>query len=365
MRLCLLADAGSVHTQRWAASLSERGHDVTVLSLRPADLGTVRVIQLAPPRVLSKLGYLAVAHRVGAFLDELRPDLLHAHYATSYGLLGALSGFHPLVVSAWGADVFDFPRRSPLHSRLVRYNLSRADVVASTSRFMGAEVRRYTDKDVEVTPFGVDMTRFTPAAPRRRDPGDGVTIGLVKALEEKYGVRVLVDAFELVAGSHPDLRLTIVGGGSQRAALDATIRRSRFASRVRLLPAVPHLEVPQMLRQMDVFAVPSIADSESFGVAAIEASACGLPVVASRVGGLPEVVIDGETGILVPPGDPAALARALEPLVESDELRRRLGANGRAFVERVYDWSDSVDVMERLYAEVCRPARERSARLGR
>src|SRR5215472_16437268 len=269
MRLCLLADASSVHTQRWAVALSERGHDVTVLSLRPADLGPVLVVHLSPPAALSKLGYLAVSNRVRALLDQIRPDLLHAHYASSYGLLGAVSGFHPYIVSAWGADVFDFPRRLPLHAWVVRYNLRSADVVASTSRFMKREVQRYTNKDVCVTPFGVDTAQFTPAPAAECGGREGVTIGLVKALEEKYGVGVLVDAFELLARRHPEVRLTIVGRGSKRASLDAAIERSPFNSRMRLMPAVPHPQVPELLRQMDVFAVPSVADSESFGVAAI------------------------------------------------------------------------------------------------
>jgi glycosyltransferase involved in cell wall biosynthesis len=350
----LLADAGSVHTRRWAASLAARGHEVAVLSLRAGQVDGARVVELAPARALGKLGYLTVAGRVRTRLREIGPDLLHAHYATSYGLLGALSGFRPLVVSAWGADVYDFPRRSPLHARLLRYVLARADAVASTGRSMRSEVERYVDREVEVTPFGVDTRLFCPGdAPERAD----VTIGLVKALEPKYGVEVLVRAFELLAARHPDVRLVIAGDGSRRARIQALIEGGPFASRARLLPAVPHRRVPELLRAMDVFAVPSVAESESFGVAAVEAAAVGLPVVASRIGGLPEVVLDGETGLLVPPADREALAAALERLVVDRELRRRLGANGRAFVERSYEWDDSVDLMERLYARLPRSSR--------
>lgn len=353
MKLCLLSDAGSVHTQRWAAALGARGHDVTVLSLRPAALDGVRVINLAPPARLGKLGYLTIVRNVRVHLAALEPDLLHAHYATSYGLLGALSTHRPLMISAWGADVFDFPRRSFLHSMLLKYNLRHADVIASTSHIMKAEVQKYTDREVQVTPFGVDTTMFSPALGGERNGPDGLTIGLVKKFEEKYGIRVLISAFELLARRHPKLRLMIAGGGDQRPLMESIVDRLGLQSRVRLMPPVSHVRVPDLLHSIDIFAVPSVADSESFGVAAIEASACGLPVVASRIGGLPEVVIDEETGILVPPGDPAALAGALERLIESPDLRTRLGLNGRAFVERTYSWNDSVDRMERIYATAC------------
>jgi L-malate glycosyltransferase len=349
MRICLLADAGSVHTRRWAAAMAERGNTISVLSLRPGDVAGVNVVDLSPPPSLGKLGYLTVRNGVRRLLRDIRPDVLHAHYATSYGLLGALAGFRPYMVSAWGADVFDFPRRSPLHAALLRFNLRRADVVACTSLFMRGQVERYARRAVEVTPFGVDTAQFSPARDGTEKPGRGVTIGLVKALEEKYGVPVLVRAFEILAERHSDVRLMVVGDGSQRTAIEAAVERSPAASRIQLLPAVPHSRVPALLRTMDVFVVPSIAESESFGVAAIEASACQLPVVASRLGGLAEVVIDGETGILVSPNDPVALAAGIEPLLESADLRRRLGLNGRAHVERAYGWNESVNLMERLY----------------
>src|SRR5215831_15871596 len=173
MRIRLLADAGSVHTQRWAAALAGRGHTITVLSLRPGAISGVEVIDLSPPRWLSKLGYLAVWNAVRDRLTDVRPDVLHAHYATSYGLLGALAGFRPFIVSAWGADVFDFPRRSPLNAALLRFNLGRAHVIACTSLFMKAEVERYTHKTVEVTPFGVDTELFSPAGDGGEDTRTG------------------------------------------------------------------------------------------------------------------------------------------------------------------------------------------------
>jgi L-malate glycosyltransferase len=345
--LCLLADAGSAHTRRWAEALAGRGHGVTVLSLRDADLAGVRVIPLSPVRRLGKLGYLAATQQVRSLVRTLRPDVLHAHYATSYGLLGALSRYQPFVVSVWGSDVFEFPRASPLHAAVLRHALRRPSLVASTSQCLEVEARRYTSRPIRITPFGVDMARFRP----RRDPDRtaDMVIGMVKTLEPKYGVTTLVHAFRLVASRHRHARLLIVGSGSQRNSIQALISSYGLSSRAEVLPAVPHPEVPRLLRRIDIFAMPSY--QESFGVAAVEASACGLPVVASRVGGLPEVVVDGKTGILVPPGDTKALAGALDELIASPELRDRLGRAGRAFVEEHYEWEHCVDLMEQVYAE--------------
>ena len=110
--------------------------------------------------------------------------------------------------------------------------------------------------------------------------------------------------------------------------------------------------MPAWLNRLDIYAAPSRLDSESFGVAVIEASACALPVVVSDVGGLPEVVRDGETGLIVPRDDVPALQAALKRLVLDAALRERLGQGGRAHVEREYEWGHCVDLMERCLERV-------------
>ena len=95
-------------------------------------------------------------------LKTFKPQLLHANYATSYGLLGAMTGFHPFVLSVWGSDVFTFPKKSFAHKMLFKYNLNKADKILSTSRFMSQEISKYTSKKIEITPFGVDLEKFYP-----------------------------------------------------------------------------------------------------------------------------------------------------------------------------------------------------------
>jgi glycosyltransferase involved in cell wall biosynthesis len=114
---------------------------------------------------------------------------------------------------------------------------------------------------------------------------------------------------------------------------------------VRFIGPVPHAEVAGWLNRMDIYVAVSRLDSESFGVAVLEASACALPVVVSDAGGLPEVVVHNETGLVVPREDPASLAQALERLVADADLRRAFGAAGRKRVRQHYEWTRSVDRM--------------------
>ena len=344
MRLCLLAEASSIHTQRWAGHFAARGDEVLVLSLRPGVVPAARVLVVAP-EALGRAGYLLGVPRARAAVRAFRPQVLHAHYATSYGLLGALAGWHPLVVSSWGTDVTGRHARTWPGRALLRFVFGRADAVCATSRFLAGATTPFVSagREIEITPFGIDPDRFRPAP---RPPGRPLTIGTARArLDGIYGPEVLIEAFARLR--HPEARLVLYGGGDT-ARLRVLSERLGISDRVELPGPVAHERMPAALAALDVFVMPSLVP-EAFGVAAVEAAASGLPVVASAVGGLPEVVQDGASGLLVPAGDAGALAAALGQLAGDQALRERLGANGRAFAVREYSWSENAARMQRLY----------------
>ncbi len=342
-RIALLGPANSIHLQRWAAALAQRSHAVLVISQHRCE----RELLPASAEVIwlphaGSLGYFRNAGPLRRGLARWRPEILNAHYASGYGSTSALAGFAPTLLSVWGSDVYDFPYESAAKGWLLRRNLRRATAIASTSEAMARQVRRLVPEvgEIAITPFGVDLTRFAPA-PRAERP---LTIGIVKSLAPKYGVDLLLRAF---AGLPDACRLLIVGDGPQRAELEALAGELGIAARTEFTGAVAHADVPALLNRLDIYVAPSRLDSESFGVAVIEASACALPVVVSDAGGLPEVVRDGETGLVVPRDDVPALQAALQRLVLDAALRDRLGGAGRAHVARAYEWGHCVELMER------------------
>lgn len=351
MKVVLLAPANSVHTLRWANGLAGRGLEVHLASLhQPLHAFRREVISHTLP-FGPGVGYILAARALRDLLREITPDLLNAHYASGYGLLARLSGFCPSLLSVWGADVYDFPRKSPLHHNLVRANLKFATQIASTSHCMARRVREILPGSrVAVTPFGVDETRFhvEPRLVERQC----LTIGTVKTLAPKYGVDTLIRAFALLRRrfSSCALRLEITGEGPERTALELLSRNVGLESAIVFHGAVPHELVPKMLSRLDIFVALSRLDSESFGVAAIEAAMCTLPVVVSDAAGLAEVVEDGKTGIIVPRDDPDAAARALDRLANSEMLRQQMGNAGRMRAVKLYTWGKSLDIM----IETCR-----------
>jgi len=358
VKVVFLADAPYPHTWRWVEHFRNAGVQCEVISFRPSQIPGVPVHHVNGGEALGKARYLVHARRVKSLIHDLQPDLLHALHLTSYGFLGALSGFHPYVVSVWGTDVLEAPKLTPFHRWLTRYALAHADTITATGLHLATETTRYTPKAAPVTvvPYGVDMTRFKP---REKSRSDHVVIGTVSRLSSEKGVRYLVEAFgQLRERYGGDVSLRIAGEGPERARLESTIQRLNLETSIELRGWLEHADIPNFLSELDVFVMPSTW--EGFGVAAAEASAAGLPVVATNVYGIPDVVREGETGLLVPPKDPGALARAVSRLVDDPRLRARLGEAGRAYVGRHYDWMENAQQMASIYERLLasRPARQ-------
>jgi glycosyltransferase involved in cell wall biosynthesis len=352
VRIVYLADAPYPHSWRWVQHFAAAGHECHVISFRPAEIEGATVHFVDGVERLGKARYLLHARRVARLIHDLRPDLLHALHLTSYGFLGSLSGFHPFLLSVWGTDILEAPRLTPFHRWLTGHALARADAITATGLHLAVETTRYApeDKPVTVVPYGVDLQRFTPA---EHSPREMTVLGATARLSPEKGLSYLIDAFARLRERYgDDLRLRIAGEGPERVALEQQIARLGLKDVIELSGWIDHAGVPAFLRGLDVFVMPSTW--EGFGVAAIEASAMGLPVVASNIHGIPDAILDGKTGLLVPPKDPAALAAALAELIDDPATRRALGAAGRDFVAANYAWQDNITQMARLYEQLTR-----------
>jgi len=356
IRLLILASGRSYHATRWANALSDRGIKVLFVTqhgvTRPLS-SKVEVIEL---KYKTKIGYFLNSLIVKDIINNFKPHIVHAHYATGYGLLGRLSTkSQDLIISVYGADVFDFPYKSITHKLLLKSILNGSHKVLSTSEVMANEVLKLYPKfkRPEVTPFGVDTNLFSPK--RAQHDNDLFTIGIVKKLEHKYGIDVLLNAVEKFYNKvTKNFQLIIVGEGSELESLKNLSRKLGISKHVSFIGPILNKLVPSYLQSFDVFVVPSRLESESFGVAAVEASSCGLPVVVSNVGGLPEVILDKETGLVFKSGDSSELYKILESLFYDKHTRHRLGNLGRARVEEYYDWEKNVSSMVKIYEKKLR-----------
>ena len=347
MKVVYLADAPYPHTWRWVEHFRDAGVQCEVISFRPWEISGVPVHHVDGVEALGKARYLIHARRVKQLVHALQPDLVHALHLTSYGFLGALAAFHPFLLSVWGTDVLEAPKLTPFHAWLTRYALARADVITATGMHLAGETTRYAPAGAPVTvvPYGVDMQRF---APGQRAPADHVVIGYVGRLSPEKGVRYLIEAFAQLRKRYGGgVSLRIAGEGPERPRIEAMIQRLQLEASVELRGWIEHEALPAFYQELDVFVLPSTW--EGFGVAAVEAAAMQLPVVATNVYGIPDAVHDGVSGLLVPPRDAAALAAAVGQLVENRGLRVALGEAGREYAGRHYDWRQNAAQMAAIY----------------
>jgi glycosyltransferase involved in cell wall biosynthesis len=354
MKICYLGENISVHNQKWIKALSSHeGVEVHVITFdRGVKFEGVKYYYLKE-YTSGRLNYLLNISRVRKLVRQIMPDLLHAHYATSYGFMGACCNFHPFIITGWGADIFD-TSREVIVKHLLKFAFRKADAITVLSEITKKEIAGLTKKYVHLVPFGVDTTLFRPAV-KILQPGI-FRIGTIRTLSEKYGVEFLVRAFAKLSAKYPHTYLEIVGDGGLRKSLETLCDELQVSERVRFYGFVNQQtdfeKYYSILSQFDVFVIPSVLHSETFGVACVEAGACGIPVIASDVGGLPEVIRHGETGFIVSPGNPEAIVQAVEKLIVDKELRISMGKAGREYVLENYDWEKCVLKMLSLYSSL-------------
>ena len=354
MKLIILGENGSVHVQKWIKAISNVSEiELYVISFnRGLQLSNVKYLYLKQITG-TKLDYFLNVFVVKKYIKQVKPDLIHAHYATSHGFLAAFSNFKPLIITGWGADIFDSPKNLFM-KLLLQFSFRSANAITVLSQITLSEMIKLTNKKVELIPFGVDISIFKPLPISTISPL--IKIGTIRTLTEKYGVEYLIRAFAIVEKKYPNIQLEIVGDGPllgflQNLTIELGVQQKvNFHGYVNQNSDFEHYIT--LLQSMDIFAILSILDSETFGVACVEASACAIPVIATSVGGLPEVINNEVTGIIVPPKNALATANALERLITNETLRKKLGANGRHKVEQYYNWEHNTQQMVQLYQQV-------------
>lgn len=365
MKICILANPDSVHTRRWVTSLCSKKIDIVLISLNKNNssfydgLENFSFYSLGYNNKLNsqdskfkKLKYLFSVWKIKKIISREKPDILHAHYASSYGLVGALCSFHPYIISVWGSDIFDFPRSSALAKWLIKYSLSKADKILSTSHAMAEETKKYCNKIIEVTPFGVDLKMFYKNRNRTLFGTNDIVIGTIKTLEKVYGIEYLIEAFAKVSEklSRQNLKLLIVGSGSCETEYKNLVKKLGIEDKVLFSGFVEHTFITEYYNNIDIFVVPSL--SESFGVSVLEASACELPVIVTDTGGLPEVVDKNVTGLVVPVKNAWEIAKVIELLIFDEKLRAEMGEKGRKRVTELFDWKKNVQLMIKIYNDL-------------
>jgi len=341
-RIVMFGRSDSIHTIRWARGLVARGCELKVISLGGAPVDGIETVVI--PRT-SALDYFLKRSTARNEALAFRPDLVHVMAMGGFGLWSLATDIQPTVVTAMGTDV-ERARTCLARRTLVRRILKGAQAVTTASHDLAdttTEVMGLSDTSVEVIPFGVttpsDLSPLPPRSPLR--------LCVAKHHYPVYGLDVLIEAMAEVVQHIPDAHLTIAGTGVLTEKLKQQVRSLDLSDHIAFPGVIEHERIYDFIRRHHLMVMPS--RRESFGVAALEAGACGRPVIASRVGGIPEVVVDGVSGVLVTPDDPASLGEAIIELAGDRNRMARMGRDAHTHVRDNFDWEQSLDQMMALY----------------
>lgn len=357
--LQLLATGGNGGAQESYSGLLLRldrsGYEVRALSLsRGSAVQRLRRLGLEV-EVIEEADDEAAIRELAAYLRREEIDLLHAHMyrAEVVGARAAMAAGTPVVM----ATVHSSRVRSPLDIATLAALTPVMDRLIVPSTSIAAKVRAEGRGGAQFTiiPNGVDLARFelpvTACALRREFdvPSGAPLLGVVARLEPEKGHRYLVDAMPAILRGAPETWLVIVGEGSLDGELRAQAAALPRPARDRIAFTGRREDIAAITGEIDVAILPSLREAQ--GISILEAMARRRPVVASAVGGIPEVLTDGVDGLLVPPADPAALAEACVRLACSPVLRRQLGEAGRRTVEARFSLDAMVHRVQAVYDE--------------
>ncbi len=366
-KIIYLGDLNSPHFAKFTKYFADKCQLTVISAARPGAYSRERhgniEVNYLNRYTGTKFDYLINLSLVKKIINSLQPDLIHAHYATSYGLLAAINSSRiPLIISTWGSDIIEFANISFIHRALISKVLSGATKIMATSKFLKKKTSELITCDhkpyIYVTPFGIDTSIFNGDENHLMSKNiEGKTINFfyAKSLEKYYNHLFVFEAIATMKKNFPNvnIKLTLAGEGSLKPQFEDAIANLGIQENVEFKGLASQNEVVEILKNTDLVLMPSI--SESYGVFALEAQAMGVPVVVSDAGGLPEVVLEGKTGFIIPLKEKGRFFDVLACLIKNRELRLKMGINGIRFVKNNFSVEKCMKIVDEIYGTLLKP----------
>lgn len=364
MRICYLANASSIHTIRWINFFARKGHEVHLVSFeKAAYVEKINVYNMKLPILVKNAAFpfkLLSTYKIKKLIEErIKPDIVHAHYLTNYGLLGALCDFHPFIITAWGSDILpvktEFSIVRWIKKLITNYASKKADMITADSKSLIKEMVKLgiPEEKIRLISHGVDLKKFDRYRKSCRFkrqlgiPSSSEIIISTRNLEPVYNVELLIKAIPYVVKNNPQVHFIVLGDGRQKNFLQKMAKQLNIKDYVTFLGKVSHEKISYFLANSDIYVSTSLSDSTS--VSLLEAMASRLPVIVTDLEGNREWIEDNVNGFIIPPDDPKILAEKILQLISDRETARKFGEYNRKIVEMKADYEKEMKKVEKIY----------------
>jgi len=287
-------------------------------------------------------------------------DIVHSHWLLPQGLITAMVSkiikFRHLVTAHAGM----LTRQNIFSKRVIKFILNRTDAITTNSRWNAELLSKFSRKEIDVIPMGVDTDRFNPLKRneqlRNKLCNNGLLILAVGRWVEVKGYEYLIMAMEKVVKKISGVKLVLIGFGPEENRLKKLTADIDLSDKIIFIKGVERDEINAYFASSDIFVLPSISrkdgSTEGFGLSLIEAMASGVAVIGSEVGGIVDIIKDGDTGLLTKEKDPDSLAEKILLLAGDSELRKRLGEKGRVYVKENFNWTKTGEKFYDFYKKI-------------
>lgn len=389
MKVCILCPGWPGRINRWngifiqeqAHNLSKLGLDISIVSARifkedPSfvkEKENIKIYRFSFPskgKLLAEYERIPVIrmaiYLISALVKSLkvirkeRCDIIHAHWAIPMGLVAIIAGKYflkkPVILTAHDSDITTFPKKSKIADKLINFTLNRADLIISVSETLKGIIidsLNVNPKKIKTIPMGVNRTLFTPLEQKKARealnlPQNQKIILFIGALLEIKGIGVLKEAINKIISAYKDAMFILVGSGPFQDDLKKFIEQSKVKEKVSIRGPKPRKEIPLWLAAADILVLPSL--SEGLPTVLCEALAMQTPVIASKVGAIPELLEDGENGLLTKPGDSKDFVYKINKVFDDNKLLSRLRQNAKLKAE--YDTNLTAIKIRQIYDRV-------------
>lgn len=311
MKLCYFGDGQSVHIKKWCSHFSNLGYEVHLITFRNTAITNVKVHFIDAGDIRSKGGNwktLLQFRKIRTLLKKIKPDIFHAHYATSYGITASLVNFRPFIISTWGSDILIAPKRSLILKQLIKWALKKSDAVTVVAEHMVKNVNELSVKNdkIHVITHGIDIELFKNKSLERYND---FTVVCNRGLEPVYNHKTLIQTFEIIKALNENIKLIIVGDGSLRTEIEGLVNMKGLSSHISFTGKQTQLEMVDILNKTHLFITLSKSDGDV--VSMVEAMSCGNFCIGSDIAGNRNWITDSINGRLVPLHEPQKIAKTI------------------------------------------------------